>query len=86
MSRLQVSDHALLRFLERGGGLDVEALRARLSDSFQRAHAAAQQAGGGDYLISADDLTYVVRGGVMTTVLPHGGHGASFRALDREKR
>jgi len=82
MSRPRISDHALVRFLERAGGLDIEALRASLADSLARAHDAANDIGGGDYLISADGLAYVVRSGTVTTVLPEGSPGAQARALD----
>lgn len=64
-----VSDHALLRFLERAGGLDIEDLRGRLTNSLLRAHAAARTLGGADYLIRSDGLLYVVRGETVTTVL-----------------
>lgn len=50
MSRLRVSDHALLRFLQRVG-------------------AAAAAMGGGDHYILADERLYLVRDGVVVTVL-----------------
>lgn len=34
---VRVSDHALLRFIERAGGLDVESVRAALQGSLKRA-------------------------------------------------
>lgn len=71
--RLRVSDHALLRFLERAGGMDIEGLRTRLEGSFAAADRAAVSIGGGDHLILADDLVYVVRSRTVTTVLPKGG-------------
>lgn len=69
MTAPRVSDHALLRFLERGAGLDVEALRLRLEDSLARAHQAARSLGTEEYLIKADGLVYVVRGDVVTTIM-----------------
>jgi hypothetical protein len=65
-----VSDHALLRFLERAAGLDIEALRINLNASLARAHAAARTVSGSDYLIKADGLIYVVRGDTVTTIVP----------------
>ena len=41
-----ISDHALLRFLERAGGLDVETIRLMLSRSLERAKKAATGIGG----------------------------------------
>lgn len=76
-----ISDHALLRFLERAGGLDIEELRARLASSLARAHLAARSLGGSDYLIRSDGLVYVVRGETVTTVLEHKGSGALAATL-----
>ena len=67
---IHVSDHALVRFLERSGALDVEAVRRALAASLQRACRAAERAGIDDYEILADGLRYVVREGTLTTVTP----------------
>lgn len=65
---IRVSDHALIRFAERAGGLDVEALRGALEGSLKRAIDAAGKIGTGDLTISADGLQYVVRNNVVVTV------------------
>jgi len=70
MSGPAISDHALLRFLERGGELDVEGLRQTLSDSLARAHQAALAMGETEYLVKVGNSTFVVRNGTVTTVLP----------------
>ena len=67
---VNVSDHALVRFLERAGGLDVEGLRERLTISLARAGAAATALGAGDFTVKADGLAYLVCGGIVVTVLP----------------
>ena len=72
MTTPRISDHALVRFLERAGGLDVDQLRSAIGASLARAHTAAVEIGGGDHLIVADGLTWVVRGGVVVTVAPRG--------------
>lgn len=64
-----VSDHALLRFLERAAGMDVDGFRASLNASLARAHAAARSLSTADYLIKADGLIYVVRGDTVTTIV-----------------
>jgi hypothetical protein len=64
-----VSDHALLRFLERAADLDIAGLRASLNASLARAHEAARTVSQADYLIKVDGLIYVVRGDTVTTVL-----------------
>lgn len=66
---LHVSDHALLRFLERAGGIDVESLRRAVAASIARAAHAAEQIGGGDYRIISGGVTYVVRDQVVVTIL-----------------
>jgi hypothetical protein len=84
---LRVSDHAVLRFLGRSSGLDVEALRRAMAASLARATAAAELIGGGEYLIVADGLTYVVRDRVVVTVLDRGHASTSFapRALSSDE-
>lgn len=69
MSAPRVSDHALVRFLERAGGLDLEDLRSRLEASLARAHTAARSLGDNDYLIKADGMVFVVRGDTVTTTI-----------------
>jgi len=67
---LRISDHAMLRFFERAHGLPVEELRETLSRDLSRAAAAAQGIGGGHYAIrGGDGLSYVIKAGVVVTVL-----------------
>lgn len=68
----KISDHALVRFLERGGGLDVELLREQISAVLTRAHSAARAMGTSDHLIKVDGMTFVVRGDTVATVLETG--------------
>lgn len=63
-----VSDHALVRFLSRSG-IDVEQVRAAMAASLSAAHEAAVAMGGADHFITVDGLSFVVRGGVVVTVL-----------------
>lgn len=86
MKAPQISDHALLRFLERAGGLPVEALRLELSASLTRATRAAASLGLTGYSIAADGLTYIIRDGVCVTVLPHDETSARQRAGLRSGR
>jgi hypothetical protein len=66
---LRVSDHALVRFLNRAGGLDTEHVRLLLAASLERAAHAAEQLGLRECEIHADGLVYVVRDRTVTTVL-----------------
>lgn len=65
---LRVSDHALLRFLERAGGFDVEALRTALEGSLKRATSVADTIGAREVIITADGLRYVVVNCVVVTI------------------
>ena len=70
---LTITDHALVRFLERAGGLNIEVLRLELAGSLSRARAVAEDLGGGDYVIVVDQLRYVVRSDTLVTILPLRG-------------
>jgi hypothetical protein len=69
---IRVSDHALVRFLDRAGGLDVETVREHLAVSLGRAALAADRIGLASYVIVADGLRYVVDNGTLVTVLVDG--------------
>ena len=66
---VRVSDHALLRFIERAGGMDIETLRAALEGSLKRAVAAADEIGTGDMIINADGLQYILRDHVVVSIV-----------------
>lgn len=66
---IHVTDHALVRFLERSGALDVEQLRGMISGSLERGRKVAERAGIADYTITVDGLRYVVVNGNLITVL-----------------
>lgn len=67
-AHINVSDHALLRLLERAGGVDVEALRGAVARSVGRAVAVADAIGANEFVIVADGFNYVVKNGVVVTV------------------
>jgi hypothetical protein len=66
---VRVTDHALVRFLERGGGLDAEALRRSISASLERAAALASSINASRYTVTVGGLRYVVVDGHLVTVL-----------------
>lgn len=68
LAPMRVSDHALLRFLEKAGGIDVESLRRAMSTSIERATAMAEKLGVDEYAIVVDGFRYIVRCGTVTTV------------------
>jgi hypothetical protein len=67
---IKVSDHALVRFLERTGAAEIEPLRQALTASLTRAATAAAVLGEHRFTVVSDGLRYVVRGGVLVSVLP----------------
>jgi hypothetical protein len=62
-----ITDHALLRYLERAKGLDVEAIRREIATPELRAAIAA-----GAKTYSVENWTYVIEGGAIVTVRPRG--------------
>lgn len=63
-----VTDHALLRYIERRSGIDLEQLRGELSGRLTRAMAAAEPIGG-EYRILLDGVEYVCVDNHVVTVL-----------------
>lgn len=66
--RLVLSDHALVRFLERTGAMDVAAMKATIAATLERAAGAAAALDANNYLILNGGLVFVVREGVVVTV------------------
>lgn len=66
---VRVSDHALLRFVERAGGLDIGALRDSLEGSLNRASTQAAKIGTANFHIIADGLKYIVVNNVVVTIV-----------------
>ncbi|MGE0773541.1 MAG: hypothetical protein AB7L36_00660 [Sphingomonadaceae bacterium] len=76
MRAIGISDHALVRWLERTGAMDLQPLREQLEESLDRAARAAVVLGVERYLILADGLVYVVQDGTVVTVIDDDGrHG-----------
>ncbi|MFN4172767.1 MAG: hypothetical protein ACK4GW_13535 [Pseudorhodobacter sp.] len=81
--RIDVSDHAVLRYLERVGGFEIESLRAEIAARVS--DAAAIGASG----VVIDGFSYKIRPGAMglvvTTVLPTGMESHWPHAVPREE-
>lgn len=80
MTAPRLSDHALLRFLERAGGFDVEAVRKAVEAAFDRAAQLAAELGERDYTVIVGDHRYFVRDGVIVTLLPAGQYRPEMEA------
>ncbi|MCW3835995.1 hypothetical protein ACFQ1E_08085 [Sphingomonas canadensis] len=81
---IRVSDHFMLRYLERVQGIDVPALREALAERLARAAEAAEALDAEEYAIRLDGWLYRVRGGTVTTIVPD--HSASRRARAIRRR
>lgn len=79
--RITVSDHALFRWIDRAGVVDVEQLRASLAAALDRAYQASAAMGGGDFLILQGGLVYVVRAGVVVTVTEEDNRHRRARSI-----
>jgi hypothetical protein len=66
-----VTDHAVLRYLERIAGADIEGLRRSLARELVRSQAAVADAGlPSRHIVRTFEADYVVDRGVVLTVLP----------------
>lgn len=78
---VEISNHAMLRWLERSGVVDMAAMRAALSAALDRAVSASEAIGGGECLILSNGLVYVIKEHVLVTVVPDDGrhrHARNF--------
>jgi hypothetical protein len=71
---LEVSDHTVLRHLQRVAGVDVEALRRAIAVSLGRAARTADAIGQDNYDICMDGYRYIVRRRVVVTVVVDRGY------------
>lgn len=83
MPRVHVTDHALVRFLERGAGLDIQGVRSALQHSLERAIALTGELGVTRYSVHADGLIYVVADGTLVTVLVDEGRERPVHVRER---
>jgi hypothetical protein len=67
---IHVTDHALLRYLERVHGVDIEVFRAALRATVGEAAIAAGAAIGGSYAVKAGRHAYICQGETVITVVP----------------
>lgn len=85
--RLEVSDHALVRWMQRTGLADLEPIREQLRRSLSNAAEAAMAIGVGEFLVLADGMVFVVRDGIVVTVVPEDGRHQRVRMIaEREDR
>ncbi|WP_193668268.1 hypothetical protein [Paracoccus kondratievae] len=80
--RVHVSDHALLRYLERVGGFEIERLRKEISARLQ------PWSGIGYGAVVIDGHAYVIdnnpmKGAILVTVLPSG---SAYRGILKARR
>lgn len=81
--RVEISDHALVRWLERTGLGDFEPIREAIAESLAAATGAALELGVGEFLVLADGLVYLVRNRTVVTVVSEDGRHQHARLLSR---
>ena len=71
-NRVKVTDHAVLRYLEREAGVDVEGVRHHIAESLNKSWTDdfIVFAGNAPFKVKAPDLTCCIKGGVVTTCYP----------------
>ena len=81
---IKVTDHAVLRYLQRVEGVDIKGVRQRIAESVNKPWTEDVLAFAGDTTvkIKAPDLIYCVRAGVLTTCYPKS-KGFSTTATQR---
>lgn len=67
---IYVTDHAVLRYIERIHGVNVELLRDELRQMALRGAQAAESVGGGEYTIKTERFRMRVVGANVVTVYP----------------
>lgn len=77
---LEVTDHAVLRYLERSQGVDVEAVRLQIRDIVIKGAELGASA------VTAEGLRFVLRNNSVTTVLPRSKPEGVFTHRDRRER
>ena len=82
-ARIEISDHALVRWLERTGLVDFSPIKEALAESLSEAAGAALELGVGEFLILADGMVYVVRDRTLVTAVPEDGRHGHARFLTR---
>ncbi|QBF31519.1 hypothetical protein [Thalassococcus sp. S3] len=64
-SRFRITDHAVIRYLERVEGMDLDAVRAKISAAVALAEDHPAACG-----VVSDGFTYKLKGDAVTTVMP----------------
>jgi len=67
---ITVTDHAMLAFIERDIGIELELVRLAIAANVARAVAAAAELGLTDYNVRAGGVFYLVRRGAVVSIQP----------------
>lgn len=78
-TELVISDHAMLRYIERVIGVDLEPIRQKIVDTVEPAYKA------GATRISADGVTYSIRSNFVTSTLPGASPQGSYLGSEKRK-
>lgn len=84
-TRLTVSDNALLRWMERTGAIDANAMKSLLAKSLSRAWHAARTMSQSDFIVLVDGMAYVIRDDTVVTVLDENNRFRRSRSADAQQ-
>lgn len=86
MTDIGVTDHAVLRWIERVAGIDVDAIRERMIEEIAGAARAAANAGLPErYSVRTSDAVYVLDSGTVVTVLSPEQHTLTLMRSRRRR-
>lgn len=66
---LAVSDHAVLRWIERVHGIDIALIRDRIREDLAKATVASGKVGAPRYVVRIGSHRYVVKDGTVVTII-----------------
>jgi|GEM_PF-3762362 len=81
---LHVSDHAVFRWLQRSGAVDVEQVRAMLANALDRAFQVGAAMEVEDFIVLSGGMVFLIRDAVVVTVHEEDSRHGHARLLARK--
>lgn len=81
---LRVSDHAVFRWLQRSGTVDVEQVRAMLAGALDRAFQVGAAMDVDEFIVISGGMVFLIRDRVVVTVTEEDSRHGHARLLSRK--